>query len=135
MKRLALTLAAASTLLLYGCEAEGGAHTGSHDIKPKNGGTVVHLADHGPCMEVVFDGKAGKITLHIMDSEGDASKLDEPPIANIEDGPTQVTGAGKDGLWTFTHEKLKGHPQSPRAYVEPRRKKRQATAVSRTREA
>ena len=45
--RLALTLLAAVGFGFVGCvPPEDEAHTGSHVIPAKHGGTVVHLADH-----------------------------------------------------------------------------------------
>ena len=81
---------------------------GSHDLKPQHSGTVVHLANHGPAIEIVHDAEAGTITLHAYDAEGETQKLDEAPIARIE--TTQVTGKGAADKWTFTHDTLKGHP-------------------------
>ena len=100
------------TLGLGGCKQDddGEDHAGSHDIKAKNGGTIVHLEDHGPCMEVVYDAKAGTLKLYMVDAHGDALELEEAPTANIEKDATVVKATGSKSMWTFTHDNLKEHP-------------------------
>jgi len=114
--RLALTLAATLALGLGGCEEHG--HDNDNDggptttIKAKYGGQVVALAKDGPAMEIVYDETAGTIKLYAYTAAGKPQKLDEAPVVNLVEGPTQVDGIGADDKWTFTHKNLKMHPHA-----------------------
>ena len=98
------------------CEQHGGGGH-QHNFKPKHGGEVIELADHGPdtkegaAVEAVHDGKAGTIKLFVTDIHQNALKIEKAPVANLKakDGPKQLTAKGAGAQWVFTDECLKGH--------------------------
>ena len=100
----------------------GDAHE-AHDAQ--HSGLLLEFGNHDGHLEVVVDHATGAVTLYVYDHEMKDMDLDKAPVLIFSsDGtPHQVTGEGEGGLWTFTHDALKGEPEGARFRVHAGGKK------------
>ena len=95
--------------LLVSCEDHAHGGHGSHDFDPLHGGQLIHTADHGPILEVVYDQAAGSATVYVFDAHQNPKPIEAAPFLLIPTYKDPIPSTGKGYTWVFKHEELKKH--------------------------
>jgi hypothetical protein len=78
----ALTALAALALIVPGTVLAGDEE---HAPEPAHGGEVVEVGEHAAFLELCHDDKAGMLTVHVRDHDGEPLGLKDAPRLNIKD--------------------------------------------------
>lgn len=114
--RITLTFAMFMGLLLACSQKHDGGH-GSHEFAPLHKGQLIHVADHGPILEVVHDEAAGTATLYVFDAHQEQKSIDQAPVLLIPAHKDPIPATGKADVWVFSHAALKKHQDDMRIRI------------------
>ena len=78
---------------------------------------MIHLADHGPILEIVYDQQGGKAKVYVFDAHQTPKFIDTAPVLVIPTQNDPVTATGKGDVWDFSHPALTGHVHGLRIRV------------------
>ena len=115
MKHLIALLISAGLMLSCNDHSHGG--HGSHDFDPLHGGQLIHTADHGPILEVVYDESAGTATVHVFDAHQNPKPIEKAPVLLIPSVKDPIPSTGEGNVWVFKHAELKNHHHDMRFIV------------------
>lgn len=103
--------------LLLSCGQKQAAGHGSHDYKPLHKGQMIHLADHGPILEIVYDQQGGAAKMYVFDAHQKQKSIDKAPALVIPTHDDPITATGKGDVWNFSHPALTGHVHGMRIRI------------------
>lgn len=114
--RMTLTFALFISLLLACGQKHAGGH-GSHEFDPLHEGQLLHVADHGPILEIVHDEAAGTATLYVFDAHQTQKSIEKAPVLLIPGQKNPIPATGKADVWVFSHAELKKHQHDMRIRI------------------